>query len=312
MIKKMFLGLVVLMSMACSRDAKTTKPTDSESSPIQGTWKLMSALNIMNGDTSFTDYSKNIEGIKIINATHFSFFQHDLGMGKDSMSVYTSGGGQYLLEGNRYTEYLEYCSAREWENHKFDFTVEVENDTLIQTGIERVPSLNVDRVIIETYVKTNNKNTPIPIVNNFNQDEIAWFSKKGNGSIKGLARFKSTNEEIRYGKEFWIELMPFTLYTQERLKHIYQNDRSGFVHVKDGLIRAIPDPEGYHETIKVMCDENGEFEFNNLPGGEYYVIAFMLWDEKSERGDLIKDGGGIMKRVTLAENEKKAIDLVNF
>ncbi len=26
-----------------------------------------------------------------------------------------------------------------------------------------------------------------------------------------------------------------------------------------------------------MCDKDGNFEFNNLADGEYYVIAFMLW-----------------------------------
>lgn len=312
MVKKIFLGLVVLMYMACSRDPKTAKRAELESSPIEGTWKLTSAVNIMNGDSSVTDYSLDVEGIKIINRSHFAFFQHDLSMGKDSVPVYSSGGGKYLLEGDRYTEYLEYCNAREWENHKFEFTVEVNNDTLIQTGIEKIPSLDVDRVIIETYVKTNNKNTPIPIVNNFEEDEITWFSKKGSGIIKGVAKFKSTNEEIRYGSDFWVELMPFTPYTQERLKHIYQNGESGFVNVKDGLIRAIPDPEGYHKTIKVMCDENGEFELDNLPGGDYYVIAFMLWDERTAEGDLIKDGGGIMKRILLGEGEKQTIELVNF
>src|SRR5690606_24379933 len=112
MIYKLVLGLIVLMWIACSGDKKTSNLNEPGPSSLEGTWKLISASNIMNGDTTYTDYTKNIEGIKVINSTHFSFFQHDLKMGRDSMPVYTSGGGKYLLEGNRYTEYLEYCSAR--------------------------------------------------------------------------------------------------------------------------------------------------------------------------------------------------------
>jgi hypothetical protein len=90
--------------------------------------------------------------IKIINATHFAFLRHDLSKGKDS-AVYSSGGGTYSLTDSSYTEHLDFCDAREWEGHSFQFTVSVKNDTLIQTGIEKLDSLGVNRLIIEKYVQ---------------------------------------------------------------------------------------------------------------------------------------------------------------
>ncbi len=121
--------------------------------PIAGTWKLLTGTTIEKGDTTVTDYTKNLSFIKIINDTHFAFLQHDLNHGKDSTASYSSGGGRYSLKDSLYTEHLEYCGAREWEGHDFEFTVSIKNDTLIQRGIEKVADAGVNRLNIEKYVR---------------------------------------------------------------------------------------------------------------------------------------------------------------
>lgn len=100
-----------------------------------------------------TDYTKNTSFIKIINDTHFAFLQHDLDKGKDSVPVFVSGGGRYTLTDNMYTEHLEYCSDRNWEGNDFKFTIEIKNDTLIQSGVEQVETAGVNRVNIEKYIR---------------------------------------------------------------------------------------------------------------------------------------------------------------
>lgn len=132
----------VLMLTCCN--------TSQKSQPIEGTWQLISGTTILKGDTSVTDYTKNQKMIKIINANHFSFLHHELN--KDS-AFFSAGGGKYELNGDQYTEHLEYCNAREWEGHSFQFTVSVSNDTLIQKGVEKVENLGIDRVIIEKYIR---------------------------------------------------------------------------------------------------------------------------------------------------------------
>lgn len=92
--------------------------------------------------------------VKILNRSHFSFLRHDLRKGKDSTNVlFVAGGGRYELKGDQYTEYLEYCSAREWENNAFHFTITIEGDTLVQQGHEKVEGTDVDRTIIEQYAR---------------------------------------------------------------------------------------------------------------------------------------------------------------
>jgi hypothetical protein len=141
--------IVILMSCGKGTGNNTAKPRSPQ---ITGTWQLLRATLIEKGDTTVTDYTKNISFIKIINETHFAFLQHDLNKGKDS-AVFVSGGGPYSLNNNLYKEHLEYCSARDWEGSDFTFTVSLSGDTLIQRGVEKVVSAGVDRINIEKYVK---------------------------------------------------------------------------------------------------------------------------------------------------------------
>lgn len=151
---KKIMGFAVIITTIISCVGKTNND-DSKSSqmPIAGTWKLLTGTLIEKGDTVVTDYTKNTSFIKIINNTHFAFFQHDLNKGKDSVPVFSSGGGSYSLSDSVYTEHLEYCSARNWEGNDFTFTITIKNDTLIQSGIEKVESAGVNRMNIEKYVR---------------------------------------------------------------------------------------------------------------------------------------------------------------
>lgn len=123
----------------------------SASIPLEGSWELLSETKIEKDDTTFTPASKTLPMVKIINKTHFAFLRHDVNQGKDSTALFVAGGGHYDLKGHEYTEHLEYCNSREWENHDFQFTVNIKDDTLIQTGREKIEGLDIDRIIIEKY-----------------------------------------------------------------------------------------------------------------------------------------------------------------
>jgi hypothetical protein len=142
--------LLITLFASCNNDKKEVV----KETPLAGTWQLISGTIVEKGDTTITDYTKKNSMIKVINATHFSFLNHDLQKGKDSTNnVFVAGGGRYTLTGDQYTEFLEYCSAREWEGHDFNFNVQVKNDTLVQTGTEKLEDLGIERLNIEKYVR---------------------------------------------------------------------------------------------------------------------------------------------------------------
>lgn len=149
LIAVLFTFIIMLFAASCS-----TKKT---SLPITGTWQLLTGTLIEKGAATVTDYTGNKQFIKIINDTHFAFLSHDLTKGKDSATAFFSaGGGKYSIKDSIYTEHLEYCNDRQWENNDFQFTVSIHNDTLIQKGVEKVAGTNIDRLNIEKYVRIKN------------------------------------------------------------------------------------------------------------------------------------------------------------
>ncbi|HLO79370.1 MAG TPA: hypothetical protein VK166_00340 [Chitinophagaceae bacterium] len=151
--KKLLLALLMpALVISCADQQK--KETEKNDGPvIQGTWRLLSGTLIEKGDTAVTDYTKTMSFIKIINDTHFAFLKHDLNKGKDSTASFGAGGGSYVLKGNEYTEHLEYCNDREWEGHDFTFTVTISNDTLVQSGVEKIEAQGIERYNIEKYIR---------------------------------------------------------------------------------------------------------------------------------------------------------------
>ncbi|WP_423148385.1 hypothetical protein [Rubrolithibacter danxiaensis] len=153
---KILIGSILISTLLMSCGANTEKSSangTASTNPLTGTWKLLQGTLIENGDTTVTDYTKNVSFIKIINDTHFAFLQHDLNKGKDSSAAFSAGGGTYSLTDTLYKEHLEYCSAREWEGNDFSFTISFSGDTLIQQGVEKIESKGINRLNIEKYVK---------------------------------------------------------------------------------------------------------------------------------------------------------------
>lgn len=148
------LAMAVTLLTSCDNKTASPAPATAEKSPVSGTWKLISAKRIEKGDTTITGPVEGQETIKIFNDSYFAFFTHDLKHGADTAhAAYGSGSGTYTLVGDTYSEHLEYCNARGWEDLNFSFKLTHGNDTIVQTGVEKIDSLGIDHVIVETYVR---------------------------------------------------------------------------------------------------------------------------------------------------------------
>jgi hypothetical protein len=143
---KPFFGIIALLFVFCACEKQST-------SSLEGTWQLISATSTEK-DSTFSTFNPKVKMVKIINDSHFAFLSHDITGAKDSTrAVYTAGGGTYTLKDNLYSENLEYFIDPQWENHKFEFVVKIQNDTLVQKGVEKLEKLGIDRVIVEKYVR---------------------------------------------------------------------------------------------------------------------------------------------------------------
>lgn len=152
--KNIFSTVFICATLLACNTTNIEQKTPPTGLPIVGTWKLLSGTTVEKGDTTVVDYSKDKSFIKIITNTHFAFLSHDVNKGKDSsLAMFDAGGGSYSLKDSTYTEHLEYCNAREWEGNDFTFTITIHNDTLVQSGIEKVEGAGVNRLNIEKYIR---------------------------------------------------------------------------------------------------------------------------------------------------------------
>jgi hypothetical protein len=148
--KRPYSLFLVFLSIMLSCTESKKEPETSDPVSVKGTWKLLTGTLIEKGDTVVTDYTTGRSFIKIINDSHFAFLSHTL---RKDTTDFSAGGGSYNLTGNNYTEHLEYCNAKEWEGHNFSFTVTINNDTLIQSGVEKIEAQGIDRINIEKYIR---------------------------------------------------------------------------------------------------------------------------------------------------------------
>ena len=94
-------------------------------------------------DLSKTDF------IKIINKTHFAFFNQEQGTSEN----FVAGAGTYKYDGEDYIETLDFIPAVDYRKHIFPFKLEIKGDSLIQHGHEKIESANLDRFILEKYIR---------------------------------------------------------------------------------------------------------------------------------------------------------------
>ena len=143
------LSIIILVFGSCNHEKENSLSNVEENKKeIIGTWKLIYADIKENDSLTVKDMTKS-DFVKIINSTHFAFFNQDI----DNAEGFYGGAGSYKLEGNKYTETLNFFGEEVYRGQSFQFTIDILGDTLIQTGLEEVKEANIKRYITEKYIK---------------------------------------------------------------------------------------------------------------------------------------------------------------
>lgn len=146
--------LTLIIVLSCAKESTSPNPlANSEKNAIEGSWKLVYADIKENDSVQIKDLSKT-DFIKIINDSHFAFFNQERGTSENFMG----GAGTYTLKGSDYAETLDFINAPDYRGHVFPFKVEIKGDSLIQQGHEKIEAAGLDRYILEKYIRINTKN----------------------------------------------------------------------------------------------------------------------------------------------------------
>ncbi len=139
--------------------------------------------------------------------------------------------------------------------------------------------------------------TTYTIVTPFDESEFAPYLGDGNATIQGQAFLKTRGGDVRFAAGNTVTLIPYTSYSRE----IWQASLRG-----DVIYNKNPRWDKY--LRKVVADGFGNFEFNNIPAGEYYIECPIFW-QYAVGSSLQNTGMWVKKEVKVLPNQTLKIIL---
>jgi hypothetical protein len=137
----------------------------------------------------------------------------------------------------------------------------------------------------------------------FDSREVQFFKQRGNSTVKGelFALQRGGGVVIGAGRE--VVLIPVSKYQEDICLKLFGNTQGGY---KSAFMHPKIDhnSESKEYLSRSTTNSRGEFKFNNLSKGEYYIYSFLTW----EAGGAIQ-GGSIMQRVVIGDPEVKEVNL---
>lgn len=146
---------------------------------------------------------------------------------------------------------------------------------------------------------TPSAHTAVP----FDASAFAPYSAPGNCRITGQAFLTTRGGEVRVGAGRTVSLTPATPFIRE-VRAL--RDR--------GIMPISVTPEVSAEIKKhvrrTIADAQGNFEFADLPAGDYLLETLIEWEVPSSYG-MHKTGGMVVSYVTIVPGETKRVVLTS-
>ncbi|PHY20906.1 hypothetical protein [Caulobacter sp. BP25] len=143
----------------------------------------------------------------------------------------------------------------------------------------------------------------------FDPATVAWSKTQGVSRIEGQAFLKTRGGSVKTCAGNEVHLVPDSPYGRYRMQLLYGNLEGGFVGPNLTLAqRAAVEPEFQKYVRTAVCDAEGRFSFSRLPEGRYYIIATVAWEAATGWGGRLEvQGGGVMKSVSLANDDQQSV-----
>lgn len=138
----------------------------------------------------------------------------------------------------------------------------------------------------------------------FVESSHTYVLASGTTSITGRASIESAGTTITC-EPAGARLFPVTAFTSERMMIIYGAAASGFRPAYEVLTFKNEPPEFKKYFRETTCTSQGEFHFDGLATGEYYVVAGVVSKERVHS----LNHGYLMKRVRTVEGTEAKVEL---
>ncbi len=131
----------------------------------------------------------------------------------------------------------------------------------------------------------------------FVEAEFLPFISVGTGVVVGQAFAKSVQGDVKLAAGEMVELVPLTTYTRERFERATLNEE-----------RLEPrDPRLTKYIRKTVANATGDFEFTDVPPGDYLVFCDIRWAVEDTTVFPIKVGGLAYGEVSVKEGGRHKV-----
>jgi hypothetical protein len=125
--------------------------------------------------------------------------------------------------------------------------------------------------------------------------------QEGSNSVKGNAFMRQRGGGVVTCAGQAVRLVPATQYARQRFFALYGSNESG--SQRGQRYRFNPDPpEYYANTREQKCDSQGNFLFERVADGEFFVATQITWQVGYSA-----EGGNLMQRVAVSGGKTVSI-----
>ena len=153
--------------------------------------------------------------------------------------------------------------------------------------------------------------TPPKMNQSFEYKDVEWVHEKGTAIVTGQAFLKTVGGDVKTCAGNTIKLVPSSAYSDERIKYVYGNSDTGYYPQMTFLGKRLPEaPSSYYEyVLNSICDANGNFEFNDVPEGNFYLLVPVVW--KLNANSMSAEGGSLMRYISVKSDAKNKYIMTN-
>ena len=143
----------------------------------------------------------------------------------------------------------------------------------------------------------------------FDKEAASIINKKGKATVSGQAFLKQGGGGVVTCAGAGAFLIPMTEYAKQRISGIFGSSDGGYRTInryRGGAFLA-SENEDYNALIRsAICDAEGDFSFDNVANGEYYLSSTVAWAV----GD--SPQGGVLAKKISVKNGKDVRALLTY
>jgi len=146
----------------------------------------------------------------------------------------------------------------------------------------------------------------VSVENKWDPNEAVYATRSGSAVISGQGFLRQRGGGVVTCAGSAVIMLPVTAFTVELVQKTTGSPQGG---VQGAFSPRLPELQNIdmsrHGRIS-QCDANGDFQFSNIPAGEWYVTTDVRW---TVGDNIIPEGGSIVRRIKVGSGERKRVIL---